>query len=38
MGAAARQSNEARYSPSANYRQLAAIYDDVIASRTARSA
>jgi glycosyltransferase involved in cell wall biosynthesis len=38
MGAAARQSYETRYSPSANYRQLRAIYDDVIAARMVRSA
>ena len=38
MGAAARQTYEAQYSPSANYRQLSAIYGDVIASRMARSA
>ena len=38
MGAAARQRFEAEYSPNANYRQLSAIYDDVIDARMARSA
>ena len=38
MGVAARQRYEAEYSPSANYRQLSAIYDEVIAKTVARSA
>jgi len=38
MGCAARERYEAEYSPSANYRQLSAIYDDVIDSSLARSA
>jgi glycosyltransferase involved in cell wall biosynthesis len=38
MGFSARQRYEAEYSPSANYWQLRAIYEDVIASSVARSA
>lgn len=38
MGLAAREDYEAEYSPSANYTQLSALYDDVIDSSVARSA